>query len=263
MSKKRKIFNIISTVLKYAILILGALFTLMPFLWMIFSSLKTPAEIISIPPTILPSSPQWSNYAEAWKAAPFPRYFLNTIIVTIFSTIGVLATAILSAFAFSRLNFPGKKLVFSLFLATLMIPGEMLIITNFITITKLKWIDTYQAMIVPYMSNVFYIYLLTQFFSQVPESLYLAAKVDKCSDFKYMMKIMVPMNKSSITTIAILNIIGCWNSFLWPLLVTNNTNMRVISNGLVRFRQKQVQAMSLSWQHRQSWLCRSLLYTSS
>ena len=117
-----------------------------------------------------------------------------------------------------------------------MIPGEMLSITNFITITKLKWIDTYQAMIVPYMSNVFYIYLLTQFFSQVPESLYLAAKVDKCSDFKYMMKIMVPMNKSAITTIAILNIIGCWNSFLWPLLVTNNTNMRVISNGLVRFQ---------------------------
>lgn len=236
MSKKRKIFNIITAVLKYVILIFGALFTLMPFLWMIISSLKTPAEIIAIPPTLLPSSPQWSNYTEAWSAAPFPRYFLNTIIVTIFSTIGVLATAILSAFAFSRLNFPGKKLVFSLFLATLMIPGEMLIITNFITITKLKWIDTYLAMIVPYMSNVFYIYLLTQFFSQVPDSLYLAAKVDKCSDFKFMMKIMVPMNKSAITTIAILNIIGCWNSFLWPLLVTNDKNMRVISNGLVRFQ---------------------------
>ena len=236
MSKKRKVLNFISAIFKYAIIIIGALFTLLPLLWMIFSSLKTPAEIISIPPTLLPSQPQWSNYAEAWKAAPFPRYFLNTLIVTFFSTIGVLATAILSAFAFSRLNFPGKKLVFSLFLATLMIPGEMLIITNFITITKLKWIDTYQAMIVPYMSNVFYIYLLTQFFMQVPESLYLAAKVDKCSDFKYMMKIMVPMNKSAITTIAILNIIGCWNSFLWPLLVTNNVNMRVISNGLVRFQ---------------------------
>ncbi len=236
MSKKRKVVNIISAILKYAVLIIGALFTLLPFLWMIFSSLKTPTEIISIPPTLLPSEPQWSNYAEAWKAAPFPRYFLNTLIVTFFSTLGVLVTAILSAFAFSRLNFPGKKLVFSLFLATLMIPGEMLIITNFITITKLKWIDTYQAMIVPYMSNVFYIYLLTQFFMQVPESLYLAAKVDKCSDFKYMMKIMVPMNKSAITTIAILNIIGCWNAFLWPLLVTNNTNMRVISNGLVRFQ---------------------------
>ena len=236
MSKNRKVINIISAILKYAVLIIGALFTLLPFLWMIFSSLKTPAEIISIPPTLLPSEPQWSNYAEAWKAAPFPRYFLNTLIVTFFSTLGVLVTAILSAFAFSRVNFPGKKLVFSLFLATLMIPGEMLIITNFITITKLKWIDTYQAMIVPYMSNVFYIYLLTQFFMQVPESLYLAAKVDKCSDFKYMMKIMVPMNKSAITTIAILNIIGCWNAFLWPLLVTNNTNMRVISNGLVRFQ---------------------------
>lgn len=236
MGKKRKVMNIIAAVLKYFVLILGALFTLLPFIWMISSSLKTPGEIISIPPTLFPSSPQWSNYAEAWKAAPFPRYFLNTIIVTLFSTAGVLITAVLSAFAFSRLNFPGKKLVFSLFLATLMIPGEMLIITNFITITKLKWIDTYQAMIVPYLSNVFYIYLLTQFFSQVPESLYLAAKVDKCSDFKYMMKIMVPMNKSAITTIAILNIIGCWNSFLWPLLVTNDTNMRVISNGLVRFQ---------------------------
>lgn len=236
MGKKRKVMNIIAAVLKYFVLILGALFTLLPFIWMVSSSLKTPAEIISIPPTLFPSSPQWSNYAEAWKAAPFPRYFLNTIIVTLFSTAGVLITAVLSAFAFSRLNFPGKKLVFSLFLATLMIPGEMLIITNFITITKLKWIDTYQAMIVPYLSNVFYIYLLTQFFAQVPESLYLAAKVDKCSDFKYMMKIMVPMNKSAITTIAILNIIGCWNSFLWPLLVTNNTNMRVISNGLVRFQ---------------------------
>lgn len=236
MGKKRKVMNIIAAVLKYFVLILGALFTLLPFIWMISSSLKTPGEIISIPPTLFPSSPQWSNYAEAWKAAPFPRYFLNTIIVTLFSTAGVLITAVLSAFAFSRLNFPGKKLVFSLFLATLMIPGEMLIITNFITITKLKWIDTYQAMIVPYLSNVFYIYLLTQFFAQVPESLYLAAKVDKCSDFKYMMKIMVPMNKSAITTIAILNIIGCWNSFLWPLLVTNDTNMRVISNGLVRFQ---------------------------
>lgn len=236
MSKKRMITNIITKVLKYAVLILGALFTLLPFIWMIFSSLKTPSEIISIPPRFFPATPQWSNYVVAWNTAPFLRYFGNTLIVTACSTLGVVATAILSAFAFSRLNFPGKKLIFSLFLATLMIPGEMLIITNFLTVTKLKWIDKYQAMIVPYLSNVFYIYLLTQFFSQVPESLYLAAKVDKCSDFKFMMKIMVPMNKSCITTIAILNIIGCWNAFLWPLLVTNKEEMRVISNGLVRFQ---------------------------
>lgn len=234
--KNKKIKDIIASVLKYIILIAGALFTLLPFIWMIASSLKTPAEIIKIPPQLFPKVPQFENYIKAWEAAPFARYLLNTIIVTIFTTAGILVTTVLSAFAFSRLKFPGKNIVFSLFLATLMIPGEMLIVTNFITITKLKWIDTYQAMIVPWLSNVFYIYLLTQFFMQVPESLYLAAKVDKCSDFKYMMKIMVPMNKSPITTIAILNIIGSWNSFMWPLLVTNSDEMRVLSNGLIRFQ---------------------------
>lgn len=232
----KKVKNTVLNILKYAILIAGALFTLLPFIWMIASSLKTPAEIVKIPPQLFPEVPQFSNYVEAWNAAPFGRYLLNTIIITAFSTVGVLITTVLSAFAFSRLKFPGKDLVFSLFLATLMIPGEMLIVTNFITITKLGWIDTYQAMIVPWLSNVFYIYLLTQFFMQVPESLYLAAKVDKCSDFKYMMKIMVPMNKSPITTVAILNIIGSWNSFMWPLLVTNSDEMRVLSNGLIRFQ---------------------------
>lgn len=232
----KRVKNIILDILKYVILIAGALFTLLPFIWMISSSLKTPAEIVKIPPQLFPEVPQFSNYVEAWNAAPFGRYLLNTVIITAFSTAGVLITTVLSAFAFSRLKFPGKDLVFSLFLATLMIPGEMLIVTNFITITKLGWIDTYQAMIVPWISNVFYIYLLTQFFMQVPESLYLAAKVDKCSDFKYMMKIMVPMNKSPITTVAILNIIGSWNSFMWPLLVTNSDEMRVLSNGLIRFQ---------------------------
>ena len=228
--------NIIMTICKYLILVLGAAFTLLPFVWMICSALKTPAEIVKIPPALFPEKPMFSNFIEAWNAAPFARYFMNTVIITILTTIGVVITTVLSAFAFARLNFFGKKLVFSLFLATLMIPGEMLIITNFITITKLKWIDTYQAMIVPWLSNVFYIYLLTQFFIQVPETLYLAAKVDNCSDFKYMLKVMVPMNKSPITTIAILNIISSWNSFLWPLLVTNSQEMRVLSNGLIRFQ---------------------------
>ena len=127
-------------------------------------------------------------------------------------------------------------LITFLMLATLMIPGEMLIITNFITITKLKWINTYQAMIVPYLASVFYIYLLTQFFSQVPDALYLAAKVDKCNDFKYLIKIMIPINKSPIPTVCILNAIGCWNSFMWPLLVTNSKEMRVLSYGLMQFQ---------------------------
>lgn len=234
--KSRKPAAIAANILKYAVLLIGAFFTLLPFLWMISSSFKTPAEIIRIPPVLVPAELQWQNYVEAWTAAPFGRYLINTIIITVFTTIGVLITSVLSAFAFSRLKFPGKDLVFSLFMATLMIPGEMLIITNFLTITKLHWIDTYQAMIVPWVSNVFYIYLLTQFFLQVPDALYLAAKVDKCSDLKFMLRIMVPMNKSAITTIAILNIIGSWNSFLWPLLVTNSQEMRVLSNGLIRFQ---------------------------
>ena len=234
--KSRKPAAIAANILKYAVLLIGAFFTLLPFLWMISSSFKTPAEIIKIPPVLVPAELQWQNYVEAWTAAPFGRYLINTIIITVFTTVGVLVTSVLSAFAFSRLKFPGKDLVFSLFMATLMIPGEMLIITNFLTITKLHWIDTYQAMIVPWVSNVFYIYLLTQFFLQVPDALYLAAKVDKCSDLKFMLKIMVPMNKSAITTIAILNIIGSWNSFLWPLLVTNSQEMRVLSNGLIRFQ---------------------------
>lgn len=233
--KSRKPSAVAARVAQYAVLCLGAFFTLLPFLWMISSSLKTPAEIVRIPPVMIPETAQFSNYAEAWAAAPFGRYLINTVIVTILTTAGVLVTSVLSAFAFSRLKFPGKDLVFSLFMATLMIPGEMLIITNFMTITKLKWIDTYQAMVIPWISNVFYIYLLTQFFMQVPDTLYLAAKVDKCSDLKFMLRIMVPMNKSAITTIAILNIIGSWNSFLWPLLVTNSQEMRVLSTGLIRF----------------------------
>ena len=212
--RSKKPTAIAATIAKYAVLILGAFFTLLPFLWMISSSLKTSSEIMKIPPVMIPASPQFSNYAQAWAAAPFGRYLVNTVIITILTTAGVLITSVLSAFAFSRLKFPGKNLVFALFMATLMIPGEMLIITNFMTITKLKWIDTYRAMVIPWISNVFYIYLLTQFFMQIPEALYLAAKVDKCSDFKYMVRIMVPMNKSVITTIAILNIIGSWNSFL-------------------------------------------------
>ena len=184
MTQKRKIGNVIASILKYAVLIFGAIFTILPFVWMILSSLKTPSELNQMPPVFFPAEPQWVNYQEAWKAAPFARYFVNTLIVTACTTCGVLVTTVLSAFAFSRLNFPGKKTVFSLFLATLMIPGEMLIITNYETIINLKWIDSYKAMIIPWISSAFYIYLLTRFFMQVPESLYLAAKVDKCSDFK-------------------------------------------------------------------------------
>ncbi|MCR5769923.1 MAG: carbohydrate ABC transporter permease [Butyrivibrio sp.] len=266
--KSTKVSNIILDILKFTILILGAIITVMPFVWMILSSLKTASEITAIPPTFFPKDPQWSNYQEAWSRAPFLRYFVNTIIVAVCSTLGVLITTVLSAFAFSRLNFPGKKLVFALLMATLMIPGEMLVITNYITVFNMKidignirsmgihfvdaliieiseflnryflGINTYGALIIPWIASVFYIYLLTQFFMQVPDAIYLAAKVDKCSDWKFMWKIMVPMNKQAIVTIGILNFISSWNAFMWPLLVTNDPNMRVLSNGLTQFQSE-------------------------
>ncbi len=245
--KSTKVSNLVLDILKFTILILGAIITMMPFVWMILSSLKTSSEITAIPPTFFPKDPQWSNYQEAWSRAPFLRYFVNTVIVAVGSTFGVLITTVLSAFAFSRLNFPGKKLIFSLLMATLMIPGEMLVITNYITVynmkleigeTRIMGIDSYGALIIPWIASVFYIYLLTQFFMQVPDAIYLAAKVDKCSDWKFMWKIMLPMNKQAVVTIGILNFISSWNAFMWPLLVTNDPNMRVLSNGLTQFQSE-------------------------
>jgi multiple sugar transport system permease protein len=245
--KSTKISNIILDILKFAILILGAAITVMPFIWMILSSLKTASEITAIPPTFFPKEFRWENYKEAWSRAPFLRYFVNTIIVAVCSTIGVLITTVFSAFAFSRLNFPGKKVIFSVLMATLMIPGEMLVITNYITVFHMKLeiggvrimgIDSYGALILPWIASVFYIYLLTQFFMQVPDAIYLAAKVDKCSDWKFMWKIMLPMNKQAVVTIGILNFISSWNAFMWPLLVTNDPSMRVLSNGLTQFQSE-------------------------
>ncbi len=231
-----KVRQTIGKIIKFAVLIFGGIVTLLPFVWMILSSLKDSLEIMKTPPTWFPAVPQFINYVIAWNSAPFGRYLINTIIVAAFTTVGMLIVCIPAAFAFSRLKFPGKNIVFALFMATLMVPGEILIIINYVTIAKLGWIDTYQAMVVPYLASVFYIYLLEQFFSQVPEALYLSAKVDKCNDFKYMVKIIVPMNKSVISTVAILNVISSWNAFIWPLLVTNSDNMRVLSTGLTNFQ---------------------------
>ena len=148
----------------------------------------------------------------------------------------MLFVTVLASFGFSRLKFPGRDVIFGILLATLMIPGEMLIITNFVTISRLGWMDTRAALIVPFMASVFYIYLLRQFFLKVPDTLYFAAKVDACSDWRYLWKVMVPINKQAISTIAILNAIACWNAFLWPLMVTNSESKRVLSIGLVQFQ---------------------------
>ncbi|MBN1776652.1 MAG: carbohydrate ABC transporter permease [Clostridiales bacterium] len=226
----------LSKSLIYLVLTLGAVTTILPFLWMILTSLKGGTEVILMPPRLFPSVWHFDNYSRAMEAAPLATYFVNTVVVTVTSTSLMLIVTTLAAFGFSRLKFPGRDVVFGILLATLMIPGEMLIITNFVTISRLGWMDTRAALIVPFMASVFYIYLLRQFFRKVPDTLYYAAKVDACSDWRYLWKVMVPINKQAMSTIAILNAIACWNAFLWPLMVTNSETKRVLSIGLVQFQ---------------------------
>lgn len=228
--------QVIGKIFIYAVLAVGAAITILPFVWMILSSLKDSMEVTRMPPTFFPMVWHFDNYATALQVAPLGRYFLNTVLVTVVTSLLVVFVSILAAFGFSRMHFPGRNLLFSILTATLMIPGEMLIITNYVTVANLGWIDTKQALIIPWIANVFYIYLLRQFFLQMPESLYYAAKVDACSDWRYLWKVMVPNNRQAISTIGILNAIGTWNAFLWPLIVTNSEENRVLSIGLISFQ---------------------------
>ncbi|WP_195468415.1 carbohydrate ABC transporter permease [Clostridium sp. D43t1_170807_H7] len=228
--------NNFKVAIKYFLLVVFALITLFPFYWMIASSLKSGFEVIQTPPTMVPDKFMWSNFSKALSMAPFGRYFINTIVVTALSIITTVIISILSAFAFSHLEFKGRDFIFALFLASMMIPGEVLIVTNFKTISQLKMTDTYAALFVPYMANVLYIYMLREFFLKIPKQLYYAAKVDGASDWKFLWRIVVPMAKPSIITICILVGINSWNAFLWPLLVTNSDNMRLLANGLTAFK---------------------------
>lgn len=222
--------------IKYFLLVIFAIITVFPFYWMISSSLKSGFEVIQTPPTMLPENVMWSNYSTAFSMAPFGRYFINTIIVTALSIISTVVISILSAFAFSHLEFKGRDLIFSIFIASMMIPGEVLIVNNFKTISNLGMIDTYTSLFIPYAASVIYIYMLREFFLTVPKPLYYAAKIDGAGDWKFLWKVLVPIAKPSIITISILVGINSWNAFLWPLLVTNNENMRVLATGLTAFQ---------------------------
>lgn len=222
--------------IKYFLLVIFAIITVFPFYWMISSSLKSGFEVIQTPPTMLPENVMWSNYSTAFSMAPFGRYFINTIIVTVLSIVSTVVISILSAFAFSHLEFKGRDLIFSIFIASMMIPGEVLIVNNFKTISNLGMIDTYTSLFIPYAASVLYIYMLREFFLTVPKPLYYAAKIDGAGDWKFLWKVLVPIAKPSIITISILVGINSWNAFLWPLLVTNNENMRVLATGLAAFQ---------------------------
>jgi ABC-type glycerol-3-phosphate transport system permease component len=209
--------------LTYSFLTLIALFIFIPFYWMVITALKTNQELTeALNPRFFIgfSEMQWVNFKVALTRFDFWQYISNTIFVGIMTTIGTLITTVLAAFAFSRLDFKGKDFIFSLLLMTMMIPGELYTITNFITVTRLGWYDSFNALIFPFMASVFYIFFLRQSFKQIPDSLYRAAQVDGCSDFKYLTRVMIPIAKPTIITITILSAIGAWDAYIWPQLVT-------------------------------------------
>lgn len=229
---RQRIVGTAAQVFYYLFLLVMAVIVLFPFYWMINSSLKSLTEYRMSTPTFWPNRVLWTNYVDAFQTANLGRLFLNTAYVGIVSTILSLIITILSAFAFARLEFKGKDLMFSALLATMMIPGELFTITNYSTVTNLGWMNTYTVLIVPFLVSVFYIYLLRQNFLQIPNELYLAAKVDGTSDFKYLWKVMIPLSLPTLISITILKMMGAWNSYIWPRLVANDEAHRLITNGL-------------------------------
>lgn len=232
MTKKQLITKIITTTLVYLFLGFIAIIVLFPFYWMIISSLKSFSEYREPVPTFFPREIVWSNYADAFSAANLGTLFLNTVFVGLVSTILSLVITVLSAFAFARLEFKGKNALFAFLLATMMIPGELFTITNFQTITRLEWGGSFTVLIVPFLVSVFYIYLLRQNFMQIPNELYLAAKVDGTSDIKYLWKVMIPLSLPTLISITILKMMGSWNTYMWPRLVANDDLHKLVTNGL-------------------------------
>ncbi len=222
----------------YTALALWAIMVLFPFYWMILSSVKSYAAYSSeFVPKFITLTPTLENYAEAFTAVPLAKYFLNTIIYTVSTTGIMLICAIPAAFAFARLEFKGKNLVFTLILSLMMIPNELVIITNYQTVTNLDMRNTFMGLILPSVMSVFYIYLLKENFAQIPDELYYAAKVDGTGDFKYLMKVMLPICKPTVVTITILKVIECWNSYVWPRLVTDDSAYFLVSNGIQEIRE--------------------------
>lgn len=228
----------ISRIFTYLMLILWGLFVLFPFYWMLLTSVKSYGTYNSeYIPKFFTLSPTFENYMEAFSSVPLADYFLNTVIFTVF-TVGIMLLVIVPcAFAFARLDFFGKNILFTLFLALMMIPNELVIITNYVTITNLDLRNTFAGLILPSVMSVFYVYLLKESFMSIPDELYYAAKVSGTSDFKYMMKVAIPLCKPTIITVTILKVIECWNSFVWPRLITDEKEYFLVSGGIQEIRE--------------------------
>ncbi|MBR5367929.1 MAG: carbohydrate ABC transporter permease [Lachnospiraceae bacterium] len=233
-SRRRTITHVVI----YVLLAVWGIMVLFPFYWMLLTSIKGYGAYSSeYIPKFFTLSPTLENYAEAFTAVPLAKYFLNTLIFTVFTTLLMMVVIILAAFAFARLEFRGKNVVFALFLSLMMIPNELVIITNYVTITDLDMRNTFLGLILPSVTSVFYIYLLKENFEAIPNELYKAAKVDGTSDLKYLLRVMIPISRPTIVTIVILKVIECWNSYVWPRLVTDDPDYYLVSNGIQEIRE--------------------------
>ncbi|MFA4920958.1 MAG: carbohydrate ABC transporter permease [Candidatus Neomarinimicrobiota bacterium] len=224
--------------LSYILLILTGIVVILPFVWMILSSFKTAGEIWTFPPVFMPKKFQWSNYVEAWKALPFDRFFINSLLVTIFVTVGQLFTCSLGGYAFARLRFPGKDKLFLMYLATMMIPFPVLMIPLFIIMQSFGWIDTLKSIIVPGLFSAWGTFLMRQFMMGIPRTLEDAAKIDGCSYWGLYWKIIVPLCKPVFATLGIFTFMGTWNQFFWPLIMINTISNKTLPLGLVMFQTR-------------------------
>jgi len=225
----------IKRVLLYAALSGGAFIMLIPFLWMVLTAFKLPAEVLQIPPKLLPSKLSFANFRDAFAAAPFGVYFFNSLFVTTANTILQVVTSALAGYAFARFDFKWKKVVFMIFLGTMMIPVEVTLIPNYILLKNLGWLDTYFALIIPWAVNVFCIFLMRQFFLSLPKELFEQAQIDGCTHWQILWKIVFPVSKPVFISAGIFSLIGSWNAFLWPLIMTNSESMRTLPVGLSYF----------------------------
>lgn len=236
--KSAKARKITGNVITYILLVFWAIIVLFPFYWMVLTSVKSYSAYNSeYVPEFFTLSPTLQNYADAFTAVPLLKYLLNTAVFTVITTAVMLVVITLAAFAFARLDFKGKNIAFVIFLSLMMIPNELVVITNFVTITNLNLRNTFPGLILPSVTSVFYIYLLKENFEQIPDSLYFAAKVDGTSDLKYLLKVMIPISKPTLITVTILKVIECWNSYVWPRLITDDENYYLVSNGIQEIRE--------------------------
>ena len=238
LEKSERIRGALGKAVIYVLLVAWALMVLFPFYWMVLTSVKGYGAYNSeYIPQLYTLAPTLENYVEAFTAVPLARYFVNTLIFTLATTAIMMIVTVLAAYAFARMNFPGKDAAFVVFLSLMMIPSELVIITNFVTITNLGLRNSFLGLILPSVTSVFYIYLLKENFGQVPGELFYAAKVDGTSDLKYLLKVMIPICRPTIVTITILKVIECWNSYVWPRLITDDSDYFLVSNGIQTIRE--------------------------